>query len=128
MRMASKKVGTPFTKATAAENGRKGGIKSGQKRAELADVKALAKKIASGNYTDRDGKKMTGLQMMILTQFRKAINEDDRQCCVAFKNFMDMLGYMPENEREKFEREMKIKDEEIELLKKKVENFDKEEW
>lgn len=124
--MAAKKVGTPFTKANAAENGRKGGVNSGKKRAELSDIRALAKKIANGTYTDRDGKKMSGIQLVVLTQFRKAIDENDKQCCVAFKNFMDMLGYMPEEQKQKFEKEMQMKDAEIELLKKRAESM--EEW
>ena len=124
--MAAKKVGTPFTKANAAENGRKGGVNSGKKRAELSDIRALAKKIANGTYTDRDGKKMSGIQLVVLTQFRKAIDENDKQCCVAFKNFMEMLGYMPEEQKQKFEKEMQMKDAEIELLKKRAESM--EEW
>ena len=49
----------------AAENGRKGGIASGKARKEKAMLRKIAEEVLNGTFTDKDGKELTGKQLIM---------------------------------------------------------------
>lgn len=73
------KKGNPSTQfksgRNAAENGRKGGIKSGEVKRQAKTAKEIAEAILNGEHKLKDGGTATGKEMILMKQLEKAVQE-----------------------------------------------------
>jgi hypothetical protein len=103
----SKVVGTEFTSENAAENGRKGGIASGQARREKKAMREriqelLEMSVSAGdiddftNIKDTKGKNLTVQDAIIVAQVQRALKGDIR----AVEFLRDTAGMKPADKQE----------------------------
>lgn len=108
------KRGNPDTQfksgPSAVEAGRKGGKASGAVKAKQKTMKEAAQLILNGTYED-DGKKITGMDKIILTLFKIATDDSNRQCISAIRLLREMTGE-------------DITAEQMKLMEKKLEQMD----
>lgn len=73
------KKGNPSTQfksgRNAIENGRKGGIKSGEAKRQAKTAKEIAEAILNGEHKLKDGGTATGKEMILMKQLEKAVQE-----------------------------------------------------
>lgn len=111
------KRGNPDTQfksgQSAVEAGRKGGKASGAVKAKQKTMKEAAQTILNGKYVDIDGKEITGMEKIILTLFKIASDESNRQCISAIRLLREMTGE-------------DISADQMKLMEKKLEQMDAE--
>lgn len=95
----------------AAAAGRKGGKASGATKAKQRTMKEAAQAILNGTYTDDDGKEISGMDKMILTLFKIATDDSNRQCISAIRLLREMTGE-------------DITADQLKLMEKKLEQMD----
>ena len=80
------------SKDEARENGQKGGINSGKSRRKKADMRKAVQSMLDNTYNDRDGKELSGAEVMALKLFKIATNEKDKNCIAAIKLIIELTG------------------------------------
>lgn len=95
----------------AADAGRKGGKASGVTKAKQKTMKEAAQLILNGTYEDADGKEITGMDKIILTLFKIATDDSNRQCISAIRLLREMTGE-------------DITAEQLKMMEKKMEQMD----
>jgi len=93
------------------EISRKGGKASAASKAKQKTMKEAAQAILNGKYTDDDGKEITGMDKIILTLFKIATDESNRQCISAIRLLREMTGE-------------DITADQLKLMEKKIEQID----
>lgn len=93
------------------EISRKGGKASAASKAKQKTMKEAAQAILNGKYTDDDGKEITGMDKIILTLFKIATDEYNRQCISAIRLLREMTGE-------------DITADQLKLMEKKIEQID----
>lgn len=93
--MANEQNLTPFTseqsREEAVKNGRKGGIASGRARAEKRDLRRALEALLEKEYTDKNGKTLTGTEAITVKLFEQAMKGNIR----AFETLRDTVGQKP---------------------------------
>ena len=93
--MANEKNLIPFTseqsREEAVENGRKGGIASGQARRYKKMLRECLEELLSREITNKNGVTMTGAEAIAAKLFQKALNGDTK----AFEVIRDTSGQKP---------------------------------
>ena len=81
------------TSKEARENGRKGGIASGETRRKKADFRKALQTALLGEYKTKSGKTLTGEELLIESMMQIAGNPKNKGAAVAaFKTLATMLG------------------------------------
>jgi hypothetical protein len=93
------------------EISRKGGKASAALKAKQKTMKEAAQAILNGKYTDDAGKEITGMDKIILTLFKIATDESNRQCISAIRLLREMTGE-------------DITADQLKLMEKKIEQID----
>jgi hypothetical protein len=93
------------------EISRKGGKASAASKAKQKTMKEAAQAILNGKYTDDHGKEITGMDKIILTLFKIATDESNRQCISAIRLLREMTGE-------------DITADQLKLMEKKIEQID----
>lgn len=93
--MANEQNLRPFTsdqsREEAAKNGAKGGKASGEARAAKRDLRKAIEALLEKDYTDKDGKTLSGAEVLALKQMEKALRGDTK----AFEVLRDTAGQKP---------------------------------
>ena len=95
----------------AAENGKKGGIASGKSRKKAKDMREALRKILDGTYTEEDGKKLNGMDILMTSLFSVAADPNHKQCIQAIRLIREILGE-------------DIAPEQVKLIDKRIEQLD----
>jgi hypothetical protein len=93
------------------EISRKGGKASAASKAKQKTMKEAAQAILNGKYTDDHGIEITGMDKIILTLFKIATDESNRQCISAIRLLREMTGE-------------DITADQLKLMEKKIEQID----
>ncbi len=121
--------GNPATQFTsgreAAENGRKGGIASGESRRKKRDIrKALEERIADV-YTDKNGNKLEGIDVLSATLFKIASDPNHKQVIAAQRLIFELLEMdKTAEDKKRIKQALKIQEQEIKLNEKRIEQAD----
>ena len=75
----------------AVENGRKGGIASGEAKRKRRDLRLQFELLLDKEFTGKNGEKMTGAEIITMKQFEKALKGDAK----AFEIVRDTAGQKP---------------------------------
>ena len=78
--------------AEARENGRKGGIASGEARRKKKLMREVLEELLADTYTDKDGRTVDGTTMLMLASIAKAQKGDMR----AMEFIRDTIGEKPQ--------------------------------
>lgn len=71
----------------------KGGINSGKSRRKKADMRKAVQSMLDNTYKDdRNGKELSGAEVMALKLFKIATNEKDKNCIAAIKLIIELTG------------------------------------
>lgn len=93
--MANEQNLKPFTsdqsREEAAENGRKGGIASGEARRQKRDLRRALEILLEKEYTDKKGKVMTGAEAITTKLFEQAMKGNVK----AFETIRSTVGQDP---------------------------------
>lgn len=118
---------TQFSGETAARNGAKGGKATARKRKQEKLFYERARMILFEEYTDRQGKKSTGLDAMLLELLKASLDHKSRNFIPAQKLFYS-IARLEETDDDIKMRELNLlmKTKEIELLQKKIDHD--EDW
>lgn len=114
------------TPSERRENARKAGKASGEARRKKADMRKLAKMILDGEHSDKNsGKTYTGNEAIVLAMFAAATDPKSRNMMQSINKLQELSGQdkTPE-EKKRIKLELEIKQKELELLQKKIENMD----
>lgn len=79
------------TSEEARENGKAGGIASGEARRRKRDIRLALEALLEKEYTDSKGKTVTGAEAIAIKQMEKALKGDPR----AFELVRDTAGQKP---------------------------------
>lgn len=80
------------TKEEAKERGRNGGIKSGEARRAKKTLRDFALALLDGETTMKDGSKKKNREMLLLAQFKKAVQDGDLN---SAKWLAELIGEAP---------------------------------
>ena len=83
--------GNMRSQSEARENGRNGGIASGEARRRKRDLRLAMEALLEKDITDSSGKTVSGAEAIALKQFQKALKGDTR----AFEMIRDTAGQKP---------------------------------
>ena len=115
--MANEQNLIPAAHKISVEEASKGGKRSGAVRKEKADLRKAIQAALDAEYTDKNGKKFTGIEGIAQVLVTKALTQKDKDCVTAIKYLCDVMGA---NRTE----EQKQKDKaEVELLQAKIKAF-----
>lgn len=109
----------------AASNGRKGGIASGEAKRRKRDIrKALEERIVDV-YTDKNGKKLEGIDVLSATLFKIASDPHHKQVIAAQRLIFELLEMdKTAEDKKRIKQALKIQEQEIKLNEKRIENMD----
>lgn len=106
------------------EISRKGGKASAASKAKQKTMKEAAQAILNGTYTDDEGKEITGMDKIILTLFKIATDESNRQCISAIRLLREMTGEdITADQLKMMEKKMEQMDADIAYRKKATEEM-----
>lgn len=80
------------SKEEARVNGKKGGIASGKARRRKADLRQMAQDILSGTYTDKNGREVTGEELVINTLIANLANPNGKNWGKALDTLIELTG------------------------------------
>lgn len=98
-----------LTTEEARKIGKKGGIASGKARRKKADLRQMAQDILSGTYTDKNGREVTGEELVINTLIANLANPNGKNWGKALDTLIELTGAKrtpEEKEKIKAETEM----------------------
>lgn len=107
--MAGKDNLRDLTTEEARKIGKKGGIASGKARRKKADLRQMAQDILSGTYTDKNGREVTGEELVINTLIANLENPNGKNWGKALDTLIELTGAKrtpEEKEKMKAETEM----------------------
>ena len=104
--------GNMRSQSEARENGRKGGQASGKARAEKRDLRKALEKLLEAKYPDKNGKKLTGTEIITLKLFEQAAKGNVK----AFETLRATVGQDPVQKVMVAEVEQTVIDEVEELV------------
>ena len=107
--MAGKDNLRDLTTEEARKIGKKGGIASGKARRKKADLRQMAQDILSGTYTDKNGREVTGEELVINTLIANLANPNGKNWGKALDTLIELTGAKrtpEEKEKIKAETEM----------------------
>lgn len=85
----------PFTsdqsREEAKKNGKKGGIASGEAKRAKKDLRAALEALLEKEYTDKNGNKLTGTEVITVKLFEQAMKGNIK----AFEMLRDTIGQKP---------------------------------
>lgn len=112
MGIAEKGKATQFRSGKqAVENGRKGGIASGKSRKKNKDMREVLQKLMDGTYSKEDGKKLSGMDIVMTSLFSIAADPNHKQCIQAIRLIREILGE-------------DVSPEQAKLIEKRIEQID----
>lgn len=112
MGIAEKGKATQFRSGKqAVENGRKGGIASGKSRKKNKDMREVLQKLMDGTYSEEDGKKLSGMDVVMTSLFSIAADPNHKQCIQAIRLIREILGE-------------DVSPEQTKLIEKRIEQID----
>lgn len=113
----------------AAKNGKKGGIASGAARRRKRDIRKALEGRVHETYTDRDGNKLEGLDMLAATLFKIATNPNHKQVITAQRLIFELLEMdKGTDDKKRIKQALKLQAQEIELNEKRIEHFEDDKW
>ena len=74
-----------------------GGRKSGKARNKKADIKATVQDILNDEYSDKSGRKLTGVAVLVVNLFKIAADPKNKQCLTAMKMIFDIYNDKDKN-------------------------------
>lgn len=110
---------TQFTSGEeAARNGKKGGIASAKKKQQKADIKATVQDVLNDEYTDKSGKTLSGIGVLVVNLFRIAADPKNKQCITAMKMIFDIYNDKDKNKLldQKTKAEIKLLEAKVDML------------
>lgn len=116
------KKGNPETQfksgRTAVEAGRKGGKKSGEAKKKKADIKATVQDVLNDEYTDKSGRTLSGVGVLVVNLFRIAADPKNKQCITAMKMIFDIYNDKDKNKLldQKTKAEIKLLEAKVDML------------
>ncbi len=109
----------------ASEMGRKGAIARTKNQKKKTELLKDAQAVLDGNFTDKTGETHTGSEMCVLTLFKIATDPKHKQCIQAMRLLYELSGQMTPDKKKTIKLAEELKQAEIDLMKKRIEN---EEW
>ena len=74
-----------------------GGRKSGKARNKKADIKATVQDILNDEYSDKSGRKLSGVAVLVVNLFKIAADPKNKQCITAMKMIFDIYNDKDKN-------------------------------
>lgn len=74
-----------------------GGRKSGKARNKKADIKATVQDILNDEYSDKSGRKLSGVAVLVVNLFKIAADPKNKQCLTAMKMIFDIYNDKDKN-------------------------------
>lgn len=123
-----KGAATQFTSGgQAAENGRKGGIKSQENRKRRKEIKKALQDMMDETFTDKTGKKLQGIDALSATLFKIATDPKHKQVIQAQRLIYELTDMLRNpDEKKKLKQALKLQEKELELIQQKIDKGD--EW
>ena len=131
------KKGNPETQfksgRSAVEAGRKGGLNSGKakkkKCTQFADIKATVQDILNDEYSDKSGRKLSGVAVLVVNLFKIAADPKNKQCLTAMKMIFDIYNDKDKNKLldQKTKAEIKLLEAKLNALTGENEKFNEDE-
>lgn len=119
--MANEQNLKPFTsdqsREEAAENGRKGGIASGEARRQKRDLRRALEILLEKDYTDKKGKTMSGAEAITTKLFEQAMKGNVK----AFETIRSTVGQDPVQKVENINIDVEYQ-QSVDLVKKLMED------
>ena len=113
----------------AAKNGKKGGIASGAARRRKRDIRKALEGRVNETYTDKDGNKLEGLDILAATLFKIATNPNHKQVITAQRLIFELLEMdKGTDDKKRIKQALKLQAQEIELNEKRIKHFEDDKW
>lgn len=106
-----------------------GGRKSGKARSKKADIKATVQDILNDEYSDKSGRKLSGVAVLVVNLFKIAADPKNKQCLTAMKMIFDIYNDKDKNKLldQKTKAEIKLLEAKLNALTGENEKFNEEE-
>lgn len=108
---------------------RKGGKKSGESRRKKADIKATVQDILNDEYSDKSGRKLSGVAVLVVNLFKIAADPKNKQCLTAMKMIFDIYNDKDKNKLldQKTKAEIKLLEAKLNAISGSNEKFNEDE-
>ncbi len=121
--MANEQNLRPSVYKLSQEEAKKGGIASGKKRKEKADIRKAINSILNDTYTDKQGKKVDGISVIAMNMFKMAADPNNKNAIAAMKLMLDLAGQLKsEEDIKKLQAEIKLIEAKANAVKDIAEN------
>lgn len=106
-----------------------GGRKSGKARNKKADIKATVQDILNDEYSDKSGRKLSGVAVLVVNLFKIAADPKNKQCITAMKMIFDIYNDKDKNKLldQKTKAEIKLLEAKLNALTGENEKFNEDE-
>lgn len=106
-----------------------GGRKSGKVRNKKADIKATVQDILNDEYSDKSGRKLSGVAVLVVNLFKIAADPKNKQCLTAMKMIFDIYNDKDKNKLldQKTKAEIKLLEAKLNALTGENEKFNEDE-
>lgn len=106
-----------------------GGKKSGKVRNKKADIKATVQDILNDEYSDKSGRKLSGVAVLVVNLFKIAADPKNKQCLTAMKMIFDIYNDKDKNKLldQKTKAEIKLLEAKLNALTGESEKFNEDE-
>ena len=106
-----------------------GGRKSGKARNKKADIKATVQDILNDEYSDKSGRKLSGVAVLVVNLFKIAADPKNKQCLTAMKMIFDIYNDKDKNKLldQKTKAEIKLLEAKLNALTGENEKFNENE-
>lgn len=113
----------------AAKNGKKGGLASGAARRRKRDIKKSLENLVNDTYTDSNGEKIEGIDVLAATLFKIATDPKHKQVIKAQQLIFELLDMdKGADDKKRIKQALKLQEQEIELNNKRIEHFEDDKW
>lgn len=106
-----------------------GGRKSGKARNKKADIKATVQDILNDEYSDKSGRKLSGVAVLVVNLFKIAADPKNKQCLTAMKMIFDIYNDKDKNKLldQKTKAEIKLLEAKLNAITGENEKFNEDE-
>lgn len=106
-----------------------GGRKSGKARNKKADIKATVQDILNDEYSDKSGRKLSGVAVLVVNLFKIAADPKNKQCLTAMKMIFDIYNDKDKNKLldQKTKAEIKLLEAKLNAISGSNERFSESE-
>lgn len=106
-----------------------GGRKSGKVRNKKADIKATVQDILNDEYSDKSGRKLSGVAVLVVNLFKIAADPKNKQCLTAMKMIFDIYNDKDKNKLldQKTKAEIKLLEAKLNAITGENEKFNEDE-